>query len=93
MHEGSTFQEMAEKVYQNKQRTSTSNGFLKAEAAYHFARVVQKFDVEYLQDVNKILGDEKFETDIARIPGQGSGDSGTGKAFDPLACKRFPMLK
>jgi hypothetical protein len=71
-HQGFTFQEMAEKIYQNKQRTSTCNGILKAEAAYLFAGVVQRYGVEYLQDVNKILGNEKFEADIARIPGQGS---------------------
>jgi hypothetical protein len=64
---------MAEKVYQNKQRTSTRNGILKTEAAYRFSSVVQKFGVEYLQDVNKILGNEKFEAEIARIPGQSSG--------------------
>ncbi len=44
-HNGFTFQEMAEKVYQNKQRTSIRNGILKAEAAYRFASVVQKFSV------------------------------------------------
>ena len=71
-HQGFTFLEMAEKVCQNKQRTSTRNGILKSEAAYRFASVVQKFGVEYLQDVNKILGNEKFEAEIARIPGQGS---------------------
>ena len=31
-HQDFTFQEMAEKVYQNKQRTSTRNGILKTEA-------------------------------------------------------------
>lgn len=72
-HQGFTFQEMAEKVYQNKQRTSPRSGILKAEAAYRFASVVQKFGVEYLQDVDKILGDEEFEAEIARIPGQSSG--------------------
>ena len=72
-HHGFTFQEMAEKVYQNKQRTSTRNGILKAEAAYLFASVVQRYGVEYLQDVHKILGNEKFEAEIARIPGQSSG--------------------
>jgi hypothetical protein len=92
-HQGFTFQEMAEKIYQNKQRTSTCNGILKAEAAYLFAGVVQRYGVEYLQDVNKILGNENFEAEIARIPGQGSGDSGKGKAFDPLACNRFPNAK
>ena len=44
-HQGFTFQEMAEKVYQNKQRTSTRNGILKTEAAYRFSSVVQKFSV------------------------------------------------
>jgi hypothetical protein len=72
-HQGFTFQEMVEKIYQNKQRTSTRNGILKAEAAYRFAGVIQGYCVEYLQDVTKILGDEKFEAEIARIPGQSSG--------------------
>ena len=44
-HQGFTFQEMAEKIYQNKQRTSTRNGILKTEAAYRFSSVVQKFSV------------------------------------------------
>ncbi len=35
--------------------------------------MIQKFGVEYLQDVDKILGDEKFEAEIARIPRQSSG--------------------
>jgi len=72
-HQGFTFQEMAEKVYQNKQRTSSRNGILKTEAVFRFAGVVQKFGVEYLQDVHKVLGNEKFEAEIARIPGQSSG--------------------
>lgn len=73
LHTGFTFQEMAEKAYQNKQRTSTRNGILKAEAAYRFARVVQQFGVEYLQDVEKIMGNEFFEAKTAKIPGQSSG--------------------
>ncbi len=64
---------MAEKICQNKQRTSTRNGILKAEATYRFASVVQKFGVEYLQDVEKIMGNETFEQEITRIPGQSSG--------------------
>ncbi len=72
-HQGFTFPEMAKKVYQNKQRTSTSNGILKAEAAYRFASVVREFGVEFLQDVGKILGNEAFEEEVARIPGQSSG--------------------
>jgi len=55
--------------------------------------VVQKFGVEYLQDVDKILWNENFEAEIARIPGQGSGDSGTGKAFDRVDHNRFSLHK
>jgi hypothetical protein len=73
LHQGSTFQEMAEKVYQNKQRTSTRSGILKSEAVYLFAKVLQQFGVEYLQDVEKIMGDPFFEAEIAKIPGQSSG--------------------
>jgi hypothetical protein len=73
LHEVFTFQEMAEKVYQNRQRTSTRSGILKSEAVYSFAKVVQQFGVEFLQDVEKIMGDPFFEAEIARIPGQSSG--------------------
>lgn len=73
LHNGLTFSEMAEKVYQNKQRTSTRNGILKVEAVYLFGKVVSNYGVEYLQDVDKILGNELFESEIARIPGQSSG--------------------
>ncbi len=34
-----------------------------------------QFDVDYLQDVNKILGDTGFEAKIQEIPGQRSGIS------------------
>jgi len=73
LHKGLTLPEMAEKVYQNKQRTSTRNGILKAEAVYLFTKVVQSFGAEYLQDVDRILGNELFEAEIAKIPGQSSG--------------------
>jgi len=73
LHKDLTMPEMAENVYQNKQRTSTRNGILKAEAVYLFAKVVQNFGVEYLQEVGIILGDELFEEEIAKIPGQSSG--------------------
>ena len=74
-------------------RTSPRNGILKAEAAYRFARVIREFDVEYLLDVEKILGGEKFVAEISMIPGQGSGDSGTGKALDRVDHNRFSLHK
>ncbi len=72
-HQDFTFQEMAEKVYQNRQRTSTRNGILKAEAVTLFASLVHQFGANFLQDVQKTMGNAAFETEIARIPGQSSG--------------------
>ena len=64
---------MARNVYQNLQRTSTRNGILKAEAVVRFSEVLMQSTVNYLQDVEKILGNQKFESAITKIPGQRSG--------------------
>jgi hypothetical protein len=66
---------MTEQVYDNRQRTSARSGILKAEAVFTFSKILAEHGVEYLQDVDKILGDEEFETEITQIPGQGSGVS------------------
>ena len=66
---------MTEKVYQNRQRTSTQSGILKSEAVLHFSQQLARFDVEYLQDVNKVLLNPTFEAEITHIPGQRSGIS------------------
>ena len=68
-------EDMTERVYKNRQRTSTRSGILKAEAVLRFSEVLAQFGVEYLQDVSKILGDEEFESEIKTIPGQRSGIS------------------
>ena len=64
---------IARNVYQNLQRTSTRNGILKAVAVVNFAEVLRQFEVNYLQDVEKILGNQNFESAITEIPGQRSG--------------------
>ncbi|MDL1956049.1 MAG: hypothetical protein LWW95_03210 [Candidatus Desulfofervidus auxilii] len=66
---------MAEKVYCNRQRTSTKNGILKSEAVLRFSKVLNKYKVQYLQDVYKIVENRKFEQEIKQIPGQRSGIS------------------
>jgi len=66
---------MAEQVYQNRQRTSARSGILKSEAVLRFSEVLYQFDVDYSQDVSKILGDTRFEAKIQEIPGQRSGIS------------------
>lgn len=62
-------------IFQNRQRTSTKNGILKAEAVYKFCEILSKYEVNYLQDVKKLYGNQQFEDDIKRIPGQKSGIS------------------
>lgn len=67
--------DMTNKVYKNRQRTSTYNGILKSEAVLQFAEVCHKFHVNYLQDIDVILSDPAFENEIMKIPGQNSGVS------------------
>jgi len=64
-----------EKVFQNRQRTSTRNGILKSEATVRFAKTLQKYRVNYFQDISRVIDDNKFENDIKTIPGQRSGIS------------------
>jgi len=66
---------MAEQVYRNRQRTSPRNGILKAEAVFRFSQVLADYGVEYLQDIDKVLGNKEFEAEITKIPGQRSGIS------------------
>ncbi len=62
-------------MFQNRQRTSSRNGILKAEAVYQFCRVLHKYSVNYLQDVIKLYGNQEFEKEIKLISGQKSGIS------------------
>jgi len=66
---------MTEQVYKNRQRTSTRNGILKSEAVFRFGKVLARYNVEYLQDIDRILGNKEFEAEITKIPGQRSGIS------------------
>ena len=66
---------MTNKVYQNKQRTSTRNGILKSEAVLRFAEAIAKHGTEYPEDIDKLLGNQEFEDEIMKIPGQKSGIS------------------
>jgi hypothetical protein len=66
---------MAERVYGSRQRTSTKNGILKAEAAGRLVRTLRSRGIEYFQDVPRVVDSARFEADIRSIPGQGSGIS------------------
>ena len=67
-------EELSNKIFKNKQRTSTKNGILKSEAVVKFTEVLLKYYVNYFQDIEiKIKGNKLFEHDIKNIPGQKSG--------------------
>ena len=66
---------LSERIFQNRQRTSTSNGILKSEAVVRFLKILKDFGVEYYQNVPKLFFNETFEDCIKRIPGQRSGIS------------------
>jgi hypothetical protein len=65
---------MAQEVFQNRQRTSTSNGILKAEAVERFARALYRNGVNQRQDVST-SDHHAIKEAIIEIPGQRSGIS------------------
>jgi len=73
LYDTHTLEEMTEKVYNNRQRTSSTSGILKSEAVLKFSKVLVNHSVEYFQDLGSAIGNENFESDIKRIPGQTSG--------------------
>ena len=62
-------------VFDNRQRTSPRNGILKSEAVLQFSKTLQKYNVNYLQDVPMVINNVEFEDDIRKIAGQRSGIS------------------
>ena len=66
---------LAADIFQNRQRTSTTSGILKAEASIKFLKILKDFGVETYQDIFKIVGNDTFEECIKNISGQNSGTS------------------
>ncbi len=66
-------QSFAENILENKQRTSTRNGILKADACLRFARVLRSFKVEFLQDLAPIALNTVLDTQLRAVRGQSSG--------------------
>jgi hypothetical protein len=71
----SDYGRIAAELFDNRQRTSTRNGILKAEAVHRFARVLLRHHVNYFQDIPTVIRSEQFESDICSIPGQTYGTS------------------
>lgn len=67
------WEQMAETVFRNRQRTSTRSGILKAEATYRFTKTLQRFGIETFADVLKSGLRNDVRQEIKSIPGQGTG--------------------
>ena len=71
----SDYERIAAELFDNRQRTSTRNGILKAEAVHRFAQVLSRYKVNYFQDISKVIQSGQFESDICSIPGQTYGEN------------------
>ena len=67
------FEKIAVNIFNNRCRTSSRNGILKAQAVYKVAKVLQKYNLQKKSDMKLVQGDEAFENDIKEIEGQRSG--------------------
>ena len=60
----------------NRQRTSTSGGALKAEAALAYAQILVSHDIETIDDARRAITDpalfKRVEADLRGVPGDGS---------------------
>jgi hypothetical protein len=76
------WEKIADEVFDNRQRTSTRGGILKAEAVFKFAKVLKQCGIEKYENVPPRGLEYKVAVDIQNITGQGSG----------LSYKYFLML-
>jgi hypothetical protein len=66
---------LANGIFNNRQRTSTKSGILKAEAVVRFASALKRAGINDFQDLADPGKTRRAEADIMKIPGQGSGIS------------------
>lgn len=62
-------------IFQNSQRTSSRGGIAKSEAVFRFARALQKYRIDFFQDIAEHADNRNLESDLRSIPGQSSGIS------------------
>lgn len=69
------FDLFAENVFCNKQRTSSTNGILKAEACYDVAKVLKEHNIETITDFQRMSDETEKQVvaEIKQVKGQGSG--------------------
>ena len=64
---------LATDILKNRQRTSTSNGVLKAEACYMFAKLLHDLKINTLKDFFAFKDKDYLDYKIKSLPGQSSG--------------------
>lgn len=75
LYEQETVEGMAVRIYKNKQRTSTKNGILKADAVLRVTKLLHHYETETFQDMQNLSDNPNFEAEFKQIPGQKSGIS------------------
>jgi hypothetical protein len=63
----------ADRIVENRQRSSPRNGILKADAALQFAKVLRSFNVESLQQLKSLTNSEDLDHRLRAITGMRSG--------------------
>ena len=72
MLKGKSFELIAQTAFNNRQRTSTRNGILKAEAVYKFAMVLEKVGIDDFNDMVDQERTERAKSCVIQIEGQKS---------------------
>ncbi len=70
-----SYERIAAELFDNRQKTSTRNGILKAEAVHRFARILSNYAVNYFQNIPAVIASKELDSDICSIPGQTYGTS------------------
>jgi hypothetical protein len=67
--------DLAANIYRNRQRTSSKNGILKADAVNRWANVLLKYGVNSFNEARSLIGNSLLENELRSLPGQSSGIS------------------
>jgi len=70
-----SYEQLAEEVFVNRQRTSSRNGILKAEAVVHYINILHGNGINTADDLLKHENINQVRNEIMIIPGQKSGVS------------------
>jgi hypothetical protein len=67
------YETLANNVFKNRQRTSSTNGILKAEAVFRYIKTLLSFNINNKDDLLKHPNKDAIREKIALIPGHRSG--------------------